>query len=77
MSTPKPASSNFLTIDEVAQLLRVSKMTVYRLVQNHEMEALRFGRLYRVSQSAVDAYIARSALPDGPADGLSDGQTEQ
>lgn len=69
MSTPKPASSDFLTIDEVAQLLRVSKMTVYRLVQNHEIEALRFGRLYRVSQGAIDAYIARSTLPDEQAGG--------
>lgn len=64
MSPPQPAASNFLTIDEVAQVLRVSKMTVYRLVQNHEIEAVRFGRLYRVPQDAVDAYIARSALPN-------------
>ncbi|MHA7306311.1 helix-turn-helix domain-containing protein [Arthrobacter sp. TMN-49] len=65
MSTPKPASSNFLTIDEVAQQLRVSKMTVYRLVQTHEIEAVRFGRLYRVPQEAVDAYIERSAIQGG------------
>lgn len=64
MPTPTPASSNFLTIEEVAQVLRVSKMTVYRLVQTHEIDAVRFGRLYRVPQEAVDSYIERSSLHD-------------
>ncbi|POH60714.1 helix-turn-helix domain-containing protein [Arthrobacter glacialis] len=64
MSTSQPASSNYLTILEVAQQLRVSKMTVYRLVQTHEIEAVRFGRLYRVPQEALDVYIERSAIQD-------------
>ena len=38
----------FLTVAEVAELMRVSKMTVYRLVHSGELPAVRFGRSYRV-----------------------------
>lgn len=43
----------FLTVAEVAELMRVSKMTVYRLVHSGELPAIRFGRSYRVPESAV------------------------
>ncbi|MCR2799918.1 MULTISPECIES: helix-turn-helix domain-containing protein [unclassified Microbacterium] len=43
----------FLTVAEVAELMRVSKMTVYRLVHAGELPAVRFGRSYRVPESAV------------------------
>ena len=36
--------SQFLTVAEVAALMRVSKMTVYRLVHNGELPAMRVGR---------------------------------
>ena len=43
----------FLTVAEVAALARVSKMTVYRMVHAGELPAIRFGRSYRVPESAV------------------------
>ncbi|MEE2815229.1 MULTISPECIES: helix-turn-helix domain-containing protein [unclassified Microbacterium] len=43
----------FLTVAEVAEIMRVSKMTVYRLVHAGELPAVRFGRSYRVPESAV------------------------
>ena len=43
----------FLTVAEVAELMRVSKMTVYRLVHAGELPAVRFGRSYRVPETAV------------------------
>jgi len=43
----------FLTVAEVAEVMRVSKMTVYRLVHAGELPAVRFGRSYRVPESAV------------------------
>jgi excisionase family DNA binding protein len=49
----------FLTVAEVAALMRVSKMTVYRLVHAGELPAVRFGRSYRVPQSAVTAAVER------------------
>ena len=49
----------FLTVAEVADLMRVSKMTVYRLVHSGELPAVRFGRSYRVPESAVTAALQR------------------
>jgi len=43
----------FLTVAEVAELMRVSAMTVYRLVQSGELPAVRFGRSYRIPEAAV------------------------
>lgn len=55
---------HFLTVSEVAEVMRVSKMTVYRLVHSGELPAVRFGRSYRVPESAVQAYL-HSAFVEG------------
>jgi excisionase family DNA binding protein len=47
----------FLTVAEVATLMRVSKMTVYRLVHSGELNAVRVGRSFRVPETAVHAYL--------------------
>ena len=53
----------FLTVAEVAALMRVSKMTVYRLVHSGELAAVRVGRSFRVPDTAVHAYL-RDAFTD-------------
>lgn len=50
----------FLTVAEVASIMRVSKMTVYRLVHSGEMPAVRVGRSFRVPEDAVDDYLRGS-----------------
>src|SRR3954471_8357193 len=47
----------FLTVAEVAALMRVSKMTVYRLVHSGELTAVRVGRSFRVPEHAVHDYL--------------------
>ena len=47
----------FLTVAEVARVMRVSKMTVYRLVHNGELPAVRVGRSFRVPEQAVHDYL--------------------
>ena len=47
----------FLTVAEVAEMMRVSNMTVYRLVHSGELPAVRFGRSFRIPESAVAAAI--------------------
>jgi len=56
---------NFLTVAEVATAMRVSKMTVYRLVHSGELPAVRVGRSFRVPGSAVDEYLKRSYFQAG------------
>ena len=55
----------FLTVAEVAARIRVSKMTVYRLVHSGDLEAVRVGRSFRVPESAVDDYLRRSYFQAG------------
>jgi excisionase family DNA binding protein len=53
----KLAEVKFLTVAEVASLMRVSKMTVYRLVHTGELTAVRVGRSFRVPERAVNDYL--------------------
>ena len=50
----------FLTIAEVAAKMRVSKMTVYRLVHGGELPAVRVGRSFRVTEDDVNEYLRKS-----------------
>ncbi|MCW2724003.1 MAG: binding domain protein excisionase family [Frankiales bacterium] len=47
----------FLTVAEVAAIMRVSKMTVYRLVHSGELTSVRVGRSFRVPERAVHEYL--------------------
>jgi excisionase family DNA binding protein len=49
-----------MTVAEVARAMRVSKMTVYRLVHAGELPAVRVGRSYRVNEHAVREYLRDS-----------------
>jgi excisionase family DNA binding protein len=51
------AEVRFLTVAEVAAIMRVSKMTVYRLVHSGELPAVRVGRSFRVPEQAVHDYL--------------------
>ena len=54
------AEVRFLTVAEVAAIMRVSKMTVYRLVHGGELPAVRVGRSFRVPEQAVHEYLRDS-----------------
>lgn len=49
-----------LTVAEVAKIMRLSKMTVYRMVNSGALPALKVGRSVRIPQSAVDDYLRDS-----------------
>jgi excisionase family DNA binding protein len=55
----------FLTVAEVAAVMRVSKMTVYRLVHSGELPAVRVGRSFRVSEKDVNDYLKNSFYQTG------------
>jgi excisionase family DNA binding protein len=57
---PAPRAVSFLTVAEVAAIMRVSKMTVYRLVHGGEMAAVRVGRSFRVPETAVREYLSEA-----------------
>jgi excisionase family DNA binding protein len=55
----------FLTVAEVASMMRVSKMTVYRLVHSGELPAVRVGKSFRVPEKAVHAYLENAYFDAG------------
>ena len=67
MSTERQLGEvRFLTVAEVATIMRVSKMTVYRLVHSGDLVAMRVGRSYRVPERAVQDCTAPTPA-GGPA----------
>lgn len=57
MTTPR-----VYTIEEVAEVLKVNPRTVNRLLERGELVGFKVGRLWRVSQEALEAYT-RGARP--------------
>ena len=61
MSTERQlAEVRFLTVAEVAAIMRVSKMTVYRLVHAGDLPTVRVGRSFRVPEDEVHKYLRTS-----------------
>ena len=52
----------FLTVYELALMMRISKMSAYRLVRTGELESIRVGRSYRIPEQAVVAYMRDAAF---------------
>jgi excisionase family DNA binding protein len=52
----------FLTVYELALMMRISKMSAYRLVRTGELESIRVGRSYRIPEQAVIAYMRDAAF---------------
>ena len=59
------ARPRFLTVAEVASMLRVSTMTVYRLIKGGQLPAARVGKSYRVKEEDVDRYLASTYTQAG------------
>jgi excisionase family DNA binding protein len=53
----RQAGDRLLTVAEVAAIMRVSNMTVYRLIKSGDLPALRVGKNYRIRESEVDRYL--------------------
>ncbi len=62
---PALAEVRFLTVAEVAGVMRVSKMTVYRMVHSGDLPAVRVGRSFRVPEKAVHEYLRAAFIEAG------------
>jgi len=51
-----------LTVSEVAATMRVSNMTVYRLIKSGQLAALRVGKNYRIRESDMNAYLNEGSV---------------
>jgi excisionase family DNA binding protein len=57
--------ARFLTVAEVADIMRVSTMTVYRLIKAGDLRAVRVGKSYRLTEDDVDRYLAQGFTEAG------------
>lgn len=62
MARSGPEISRLLTVAEVASVMRVSRMTVYRLIRRGQLTAIKVGRNYRVRERDLAAYLDRSSV---------------
>lgn len=59
-----------LTIDEVLGYLKVTSRTIYRLIRNGDLPAMRVGRQWRFRRQDLDAWIERQRLSSPHTDRL-------
>jgi excisionase family DNA binding protein len=57
-----PGGGLLLTVGEVAAAMRVSNMTVYRLIKAGELAAVRVGHHYRIREGDVERYLAARSV---------------
>lgn len=63
----EPSAPRFLTVAEVAEMARVSRMTVYRMVHAGDLPAIRVGKSFRVPEAAVEEMLSEGLPLSGPA----------
>jgi excisionase family DNA binding protein len=54
--------SRLMTVVEVATVMRVSRMTVYRLIRRGQLKAIRVGRNYRVREDDLNEYLEAQSI---------------
>ena len=59
-SESSPGGPRFLTASEAAERMRVSKMTVYRLIRSGKLPAVQIGKAYRVRENDLEQYLNSS-----------------
>ena len=54
-----------LTVREVAETMRVSNMTVYRLIRAGELPAIRVGKHFRIRENELNEYLVSQTVRGG------------
>ncbi len=53
---------SLLTVAEVAAIMRVSNMTVYRLIRGGDLPAIRVGKNYRIREAEAQRYLTERSV---------------
>ena len=64
------ADGDWLSTKEAADALGITPRTVYRLIDEAELPAYRFGRVIRLKRTEVDAFVGRSRIVPGELEHL-------
>lgn len=63
-----PPDAEWLTVADIATRMRVSKMTVYRMIDTGELPCIQFGRSFRIRATTFEALLAK--LAEDAAEGV-------
>jgi len=58
-------TTEYMSLEEVADMLGVTYQLIYRLARSGELPAIRLGKLYRVSRVDLEQYLERSKQGTG------------
>lgn len=56
-------SSEVLTAQEVADLLRIARKTVYEMVRANEIPCIKTGRVFRFHRATLEAWLSGRQTP--------------
>lgn len=65
-----PSSVEWLSTSDAAKALGITPRTLYRFIDAGDLPAYRFGRVIRVKQSDVDAFIEAARIQPGSLEHL-------
>lgn len=57
------ADIKLYTMDEVADILKVTKRTLYTYVKSGKLHAVKIGKYWRVSEENLQAFISTGSSP--------------
>jgi excisionase family DNA binding protein len=58
------------TVEEFAKFFKLSAEAVRGLIRKGEIQAIRIGKQYRITQDVVDRYFAQAAVPEARGFGM-------
>ena len=58
-------ATTVLTLEEVAQFLRIHPSTVYRLLRKHTIPAFKVGSDWRFNQDSVENWVKKLEATEG------------
>jgi excisionase family DNA binding protein len=53
------SDDELLTVEQVAELLKLGRITIYELIDAGELPSIKIGRCRRIPTSAIGAFIQR------------------
>lgn len=64
--------TDFLTVREVAEYLKMSTLTIYKYIKDQQLEALEFGGHYRIKRSSFFKFLEdhKVSYPQDDSDSL-------
>lgn len=58
-------NNEFLTVEQVAELLQVHWQTILNYIKNGKLKAVKLGKGYRISKDAFQHFIKKNTIHKG------------